>query len=364
MLLALDTCLASCSAAVYEPGSARIVASRRALMERGQAEAIAPMVRDVMAEANVDFDALNAIAVTIGPGTFTGVRIGLALAQGLALARQTSLIGISSLLATAAPALGAATDVVVCHAAGATGMVYTQRFDAAGVAATDIQLLRPDDVLVQPGDILLGTGAHLLAERGLRKPAYDLPDAPLFAGHAATLPRSHHSDVLPLYVREAHVTAPALRQRVGATVLVGRVGADQSPVLAALHAASFEAGWGTQAISDMLASTGTIALLARTGEAAAGFLMVQAIGGEAEVLTLATGPSLRRRGVARQMLHSAFRHLGALNVQHLFLEVAADNDAALALYEACGFLRVGKRAGYYARPTGAVDAVLMRRPVP
>ena len=73
-------------------------------MERGQSEAIAPMLRDAMAEAGLDFNRIDRIAVTLGPGTFTGIRIGLACAKGLALALGIPLVGIDTLRAIAANA--------------------------------------------------------------------------------------------------------------------------------------------------------------------------------------------------------------------------------------------------------------------
>jgi len=93
-LLAIDTACASCSAAVWLDGA--VVSSRMRLMERGQAEALMPMVAEVMREARLDFSALDLIAVTIGPGSFTGLRTGLAAARGLALARSLPVIGVTT----------------------------------------------------------------------------------------------------------------------------------------------------------------------------------------------------------------------------------------------------------------------------
>src|SRR5690349_14737564 len=86
MLLAFDTSMAACSAAVYDMAGGHVLAARFALMERGHADALAPMIKAVMDEAQIAFADLTRIGVTMGPGTFTGVRTGIAMARGLALA--------------------------------------------------------------------------------------------------------------------------------------------------------------------------------------------------------------------------------------------------------------------------------------
>jgi ribosomal-protein-alanine N-acetyltransferase len=93
-----------------------------------------------------------------------------------------------------------------------------------------------------------------------------------------------------------------------------------------------------------------------------GLILMRAIAGEAEVLTLAVEPSHRRRGVARALLRAGLTQAAASGAEEVFLEVAADNVAALALYRAEGFREAGHRGGYYRRPGGAaVDALVLRR---
>ncbi|MDH3472070.1 MAG: tRNA (adenosine(37)-N6)-threonylcarbamoyltransferase complex dimerization subunit type 1 TsaB [Rhodospirillales bacterium] len=99
-ILAFDTAGAACSAAVW--GHDRILARLFEPMTRGQSERLVPMIQEVMASAALDFRELEAIAVTRGPGGFTGVRIGLATARGLALACGRPLLGLSNFEAVAA----------------------------------------------------------------------------------------------------------------------------------------------------------------------------------------------------------------------------------------------------------------------
>src|SRR4051812_35357837 len=97
-LLALDTAMGACSVAIHHSGW-DVLAKAFVAMDRGHAEAIAPMVRDVMAQAHISFGELDRIVVTVGPGTFTGVRIGLAMARGLGLALDIPVVGIDTLTA-------------------------------------------------------------------------------------------------------------------------------------------------------------------------------------------------------------------------------------------------------------------------
>jgi tRNA threonylcarbamoyladenosine biosynthesis protein TsaB len=102
LILALDTALSACSVALVEDGQTLV--SRVEPMARGQAERLAPMVNEVMVEAGLSFKSLDRIAVTCGPGAFTGLRIGLAFARGLALALDKPCVGISTLEVLAAAA--------------------------------------------------------------------------------------------------------------------------------------------------------------------------------------------------------------------------------------------------------------------
>jgi len=106
----------------------------------------------------------------------------------------------------------------------------------------------------------------------------------------------------------------------------------------------------------MLAQPGVFAVTV-----AQGFALGRVVAGEAELLTLAVAPEARRRGVGRRLVQGFLAQAAQGCAQEAFLEVAADNRAALALYAAAGFIEVGRRLGYLAGPgTAPVDALVLR----
>lgn len=131
--------------------------------------------------------------------------------------------------------------------------------------------------------------------------------------------------------------------------------------LARAHASAFEAPWPPEAFSQLLASPGVFALAA-VDEALVALILMRAVAGEAEVLTLAVEPAWRRRGLARALLQAGLDQAALAGAEVAFLEVAADNPAAIGLYLSAGFEAAGRRKGYYQRPgADRADALLLRR---
>lgn len=131
-LLFVDTAMNACSAAVEDGG---IVTAHSRAMHRGQAEMLAPFMAQVMAEGGIGFDRLEAVAVTVGPGTFTGLRVGMAAAKGVALARDIQVIGLTTLEIIAAQMADESNDrdiLVVIESKRSD--FYLQLFDRDGRA--------------------------------------------------------------------------------------------------------------------------------------------------------------------------------------------------------------------------------------
>jgi len=136
--------------------------------------------------------------------------------------------------------------------------------------------------------------------------------------------------------------------------------ASDAGVLAEIHASAFDRPWSAAEIAALLDSPGTLAL--QSSGDRKGFVMVRALAGEAEILTLAVAPEGRRQGQARALMQAAIVQALARQAETLFLEVAADNAAALGLYEGLGFEMAGRRKGYYDRGAASprIDALVMR----
>lgn len=130
--------------------------------------------------------------------------------------------------------------------------------------------------------------------------------------------------------------------------------------LARIHAASFTTPrpWSEAELAGFLADP-----LCDLIEAEGGFALIRTIAGEAELLTLAVAPQQRRRGLGRAILLQTIEAARSRGADHMFLEVVADNLAAIRLYETTGFTRTGQRPNYYRKPDGnRINAVLMARP--
>jgi len=227
-ILALDTSMGACSAALLSVGGGgRKLFSRKEKMQRGHAEALMPIVAEVLAEAAIAPSALDLIAATTGPGSFTGVRIAIAAARGLALVTEAKLFGTDSLavmarLARESGAIGPGPFVVAVDAH--RGMLYFGLYGAEGDRREGPLLIAPDDAAVSlPRDVSLavGSGAKLLAaaaERHRRPIEAKLPELQPDAAALAeiALERGESCAMLrPLYLRppDARPQAPAVAKR-------------------------------------------------------------------------------------------------------------------------------------------------------
>jgi tRNA threonylcarbamoyladenosine biosynthesis protein TsaB len=166
-VLAIDTALGACSAAVLDLDRGGITASETIAMTRGHAEELLPLVARVMDLADVEFAELDRIAVTTGPGSFTGLRVGLSASRGIALAAGKPAIGLSTLAGFAAPLIAEDDSNHVVAAIDARhDNVYLQVFGAGGrtLVAPRIATLRDAVRAAMTGPVrIVGTAADAFA---------------------------------------------------------------------------------------------------------------------------------------------------------------------------------------------------------
>lgn len=167
-ILAIDTALEACAAAVLDTERGKVIARESKPMSRGHAEALMPLIERVMGQAGGGYDALDRIAVTVGPGSFTGLRVGIAAARGLALATGRPAVGITTLSAFAAPLIAADDTLPVVVVIDARHEhVYLQVFGPGGRNVVPPRVASLRDALraatTSRGPRIVGTGATLLA---------------------------------------------------------------------------------------------------------------------------------------------------------------------------------------------------------
>ena len=164
MLLALDTAGPNCAVALARDGDgAHLLAARQERIGRGHAERLPVMVADVLAEAGVAHADLDRVAVTTGPGSFTGVRIGIAFARGLGLALDVPVVGVGSLHALMRPLTGAREGTAIAALDAKRGEVFVLARDlGSGADLIEAEALSIDDLaqrLAHASDPIVATGA-------------------------------------------------------------------------------------------------------------------------------------------------------------------------------------------------------------
>jgi tRNA threonylcarbamoyladenosine biosynthesis protein TsaB len=209
-LLAIDTALAACAAAVFDSEADEVLAGESQSMSRGHAEALMPLVARVMDQAGLEFAALDRVAVTVGPGSFTGLRVGISAARGIALAASKAAVGVSTLAAYAAPCIADdLADVTLAAIDARHGHVYAQLFGGGGrtiVPAAYVTIAQA--AAMSEGEVhLAGSAVHLFEEQWpqgkptpLRVRAAPAPDIKWVARLGAAAD-AEYAPARPLYLR-------------------------------------------------------------------------------------------------------------------------------------------------------------------
>jgi tRNA threonylcarbamoyladenosine biosynthesis protein TsaB len=184
LILAIDTALDACAAGILDTDAAELIARESQAMKRGHAEALMPLIGRVMKASGIGFAALDRIAVTTGPGSFTGLRVGLSAARGIALASGKPVVGLTTLAAYAAPIVSQNAGRPVMSAVDARhDHVYFQVVSGDGGALILPRVAPIDEALGASrfgATHLVGNAAKILADRWPAEapPPFQVDDQP------------------------------------------------------------------------------------------------------------------------------------------------------------------------------------------
>jgi len=206
LTLAIDTAANFCSACLWDEAADRVLATEERDIGRGHAEQLMDVIAAVIGKVGRDYADLSRIAVAIGPGSFTGIRVGVAAARGLGLALGIPVAGVTTLEAIAADARAETGGDVTVAVNGGRGQIFVQSFDAAGIQFDEPAAVEAADaasVVPASVDFLAGNAADAVAAAFARPVETGIDRA---TGSVATVARlsavSPHAPV-PLYLRGA-----------------------------------------------------------------------------------------------------------------------------------------------------------------
>jgi N6-L-threonylcarbamoyladenine synthase len=202
IVLALDTAGVDCAVAIYDSDSDSLLAEVTETIGRGHAELLMPILDGALAGAGVALEEVDRIAVTVGPGSFTGIRVGVAAARGLALSLGIPAVGVTTLEVMATAARDGAPGWPVLPAMDAKrGEIYLQPFDVDGKAAGEPQALTVAEarkLAAEFNGLIVGSAAALLTD-GTANAVRDAFPVGVVARLGATKPANEKPK--PLYLR-------------------------------------------------------------------------------------------------------------------------------------------------------------------
>jgi tRNA threonylcarbamoyl adenosine modification protein YeaZ len=201
IILAIDTAGVDCSVAVFDATTHAVIARAQETLGKGHAERLSGMIDEVLRQASLTPEALGLIGVTVGPGSFTGIRVGVAAARGLALALGIPAVGVTTLEVLAETARHAGEAGPITAAIDAKrGEVYLQPFDRDGhaIAGPKAMLLEAARAIVETSQVrLVGSGAAVLSGMSVEADHFDIEAV---ARIAARQPKGPGKPA-PLYLR-------------------------------------------------------------------------------------------------------------------------------------------------------------------
>ena len=339
LTLAFDTATDVATSALVRDGDVLGERSSRAVTVLADADELLRVAGHVPAD-------LDLLVVGVGPGSFTGVRIGLAAARGLALALDLPVAGVSTLEALAA------------GAPGAVPVIDARRREIFTLADGEPRCLAPAELEIEAGRTYVGDGARryravIESGGGVVPPDRSELHVP------RAVPRAARPSRRACRARRACLPAGPRRRESARVIEVRRLQLRDLSAIEEIERRSYPTPWSRSMFAGELAKPSSICLGAFAEQRLVGYLIVSRYVDAWHVMNIAVAPPDRRNGIASALLGELFELTREDERRGYTLEVRVSNTGAIALYESLGFEARGVRRGYYT--DNREDALIMWR---
>ena len=388
-VLAIESSGLTASVAVVE--ETRTVAEYTVDYKKTHSQTLLPMIDEVVRMTDLDLAEIDAIAVSGGPGSFTGLRIGSATAKGLGLALDKPLIHVPTVDGLAYQVYGC-RDIICPIMDARRNQVYTgiYTFSASagkkeGTREVDpvFQVLRMqmaiavEDLIRRLNNynrpvVFLGDGVPVYREMlsaGLKVP-YSFAPSYMNRQRAAVVgalgiryfKAGKYETAMehqPEYLRQSQAERERAQREKTAKLVIRELKAEDAAAAAEIEYQSFPDPWSQNGILDTVSNPSTVCLLAEKAGKAVGYLFAYRAGDEAEIARIAVAGEQKRQGVGKSLMRTLEEIGKKKQIRRLLLDVRESNREARAFYEKMAFQEDGIRRGFYQDPPE--DAVLMSR---
>ena len=388
-VLAIESSGLTASVAVVE--ETRTVAEYTVDYKKTHSQTLLPMIDEVVRMTDLELAEIDAIAVSGGPGSFTGLRIGSATAKGLGLALDKPLIHVPTVDGLAYQVYGCG-DIICPIMDARRNQVYTgiYTFSARagkkeGIREVDpvFQVLRMqmaiavEDLIRRLNNynrpvVFLGDGVPVYREMlsaGLKVP-YSFAPSYMNRQRAAVVgalgiryyKAGKYETAMehqPEYLRQSQAERERAQREKTAKLVIRELKAEDAAAAAEIEYQSFPDPWSQNGILDTVSNPSTVCLLAEKAGKAVGYLFAYRAGDEAEIARIAVAGEQKRQGVGKSLMRTLEEIGKKKQIRRLLLDVRESNREARAFYEKMAFQEDGVRRGFYQDPPE--DAVLMSR---
>ncbi|MDR2889280.1 MAG: tRNA (adenosine(37)-N6)-threonylcarbamoyltransferase complex dimerization subunit type 1 TsaB [Lachnospiraceae bacterium] len=367
-IVALDSSGLVASAAIVEDDV--VIAEYSTQFKKTHSQTLLPMLAEITKMTETDLNSVDAIAISAGPGSFTGLRIGSAMAKGLGMALDKPLVEIPTVDGLAFNLYG--TDKLVCPLMDARrDQVYTGIYAFEGDHAMGFKILL-EQCAVDIGTIadrlnamgrpiiFLGDGVPVFSDRlkELMKVPYSIAPAHMNRQRAATIAVLAGrymqqgevvtaADHAPIYLRLSQAEREKAAQ---SPVIIRRMEIDDVAAVSALEAKVFTMPWSADDFLEMIAADYAYYYVAELAGQPIGACGVRYIVGEGQITNVLVAGEHRRKGIALRLMEQMLAEAQSAGITDFVLEVRASNQAAIKLYERLGFEVSGRRPDFYEKP--------------